>query len=277
MSGHSATTARAPARPASGAPVILMREVAVGALRDQRIVVAEDVNWRVEPGEFWVIAGLHGAGKTDFMMLAGGVMAPLRGSYEFMGEGMPIFSEERLAHRLKLGLVFDGGRLFHHLTVAENVALPLRYHQDVSEAEAEAVVGALLELTGTAQFARRHPASLGPNWQQRAALARALALQPEVLLLDSPLSGLDQRQQNWWLDILSQLSKGHPCCGGKPITLVVTAASLRDWQGRATRFALLDGRRFLDLGDWLGVQRSEDALVKELVGRKLAETPATQR
>lgn len=245
-------------------PVIEMRDVVVGALRDPRVVVAEQVNWRVEPGEFWVVAGLHGSGKTDFMMLSGGVMAPLRGSYEFMGEEMPIFSEERLAQRLRLGLVFDGGRLLNHLTVAENIALPLRYHFELAEEEIEAMVGVLLGLIDMAAFSSNHPANLGPNWQQRAALARALALKPDVLLLDSPLTGLDQRQQNWWLGFLSQLSQGHPYYGGKPVTLVVTTANLRDWQGRANRFALLEGSQFKVLGTWEDVERNQDSLVREL-------------
>lgn len=246
-------------------PAIQMRDIAVGALRDQKIIVAEGVNWRVEPGEFWAVAGLHGAGKSDFMMFAGGVMAPLNGTYEFLGEGMPIFSEERLAHRLKLGLVFDGGRLFDQLTIVENIALPLRYHRNLTGADAEPIVGALLELTGLLPFARSRPASLGRNWQLRAALARALALKPEVLLLDTPMAGMDQRHQSWWLGFLTQLSRGHAFYGGTPITLAVTTSNLRDWRGRANRFALIEGRRFTVLGDWSSVEHSQNPLVQELL------------
>ena len=242
-----------------------MRGVSIGALRDPKITVAEDVNWRVEPGDFWAVAGLHGAGKSDLLMLAGGVMSPLSGDYNFLGEGMPIFSEERLAHRLKLGLMFDGGRLFNHLNVSENIALPLRYHQNLSAAEAAPAVNELLELMELTPFANSKPGSLGRNWQRRAALARALILKPELLLLDTPLTGLDQRQQNWWFNFLGQLSRGHPFYEGKPVTIVVTTANLRDWRGRARQFALLDDRRFVALGDWAAVERSGDALVKELV------------
>jgi ABC-type transporter Mla maintaining outer membrane lipid asymmetry ATPase subunit MlaF len=198
-------------------------------------------------------------------MMAGGVMAPLRGSYYFMGESMPIFSEERLQHRLKLGLVFDGGRLLNHLTVAENIALPLQYHRNLPSAEVEPALGALLELTGMSPFARKRPSALGRNWQQRAALARALALKPEVLLLDSPLSGLDQRQQNWWLGFLGQLSQGHPYYGGRSITLIVTTDTLRDWRWRANRFALLDAQRFKVMGDWPSLEQSPDPLIRELL------------
>ena len=248
----------------AGVPAIHMRAVTVGALRDPGTLVAEAVDWRVAAGEFWIVAGLHGAGKSDLLMLAGGVMAPVAGEYEFLGECMPIFSEDRLAHRLKLGLVFDGGRLFNHLTVAENIALPLRYHHNLTETEAGPTVSALLELTELAHCAHVLPSALGRNWQRRAALARALALKPEVLLIDAPLAGMDQRQQQWWLNFLDQLSRGHAFYAGRPVTLVVTTPHLRDWRGHATRFALLDGRRFIDLGDWAGVERSAHPLVREL-------------
>ncbi|MEY4387306.1 MAG: hypothetical protein RLY20_2589 [Verrucomicrobiota bacterium] len=252
---------------ATSIPAIDMRDLTVGALSDSTNAVAENVTWRVEQGDFWVVAGLHGAGKSDLLMLAGGVMAPLAGSYEFLGEGMPIFSDERLAHRLKLGLVFDGGRLFNHLTVAENIALPLRYHHNLAATEVGSTLSTLLELTELTPHARAYPSSLGRNWQRRAALARALAMRPEVLLLDTPLTGLDSRQQNWWLAFLGQLSRGHAFYSGKPVTIVVTAASLREWRGHARQFALLDGRRFSVLGDWAKLEQSDEPLVRELMGQ----------
>ena len=264
MRAHDQVTARENARP-PGVAAIDMRGVTVSALRDSKIVVAENVNWRVEPGEFWVVSGLHGAGKSDLLMLAGGVMAPVCGSYHLLGEDMPIFSEERLAHRLKLGLVFDGGCLFNQLTVAENIALPLRYHRNLSEAQAESGVATLLELLELVPHARTLPSALGRNWQRRAALARALVLKPEVLLLDAPLSGLDQREQNWWFGFLDQLSRGHPYYEGRPITIVVTTANLRNWHDRARQFALLENGRFTALGDWAAVARSEAPLVRELL------------
>lgn len=254
------------------APTIVMRNVTVKSLRNQRTVVAEHVNWQVNAGEFWAVAGLHGSGKTDFLMLAGGVMAHAHGEHTFLGEALPIFSDERLAHRLKLGLVFDGGCLLNHLTVAENIALPLQYHRNLSASEVASALGELLELTGMTQFARTRPSAMGRNWQQRAALARALALKPEVLLLDSPLSGLDQRQRNWWLAFLHRLAQGHPYYAGKPITLVVTTDNLWAWRGRANRFALLNDGHFETIGQWADVANSTHPLVQELLSP--AETAA---
>lgn len=276
MSALETNTARGDARPATTVPAIDMRGVTIGALRDSKIIVAEDVNWRVEPGEFWTVAGLHGAGKSDLLMLAAGVMSPVAGSYDFSGEGMPIFSEERLAHRLKLGLVFDGGRLFGQLTVAENIALPLRYHRNFPAVAAASAVATLVEIMDLSPFASTLPGALGRNWLRRAALARALILKPEVLLLDTPISGLDQREQNWWFSFLGQLSRGHPYYEGRPVTIIVTTANLRNWRGHARRFALLENGRFTALGDWAAVERSDDPLVKELIETEKWESTSSQ-
>ena len=186
-----------------------MTGVAVGALRDPDTTVAEGINWTVNAGDYWVVAGLHGSGKSDFLMLTGGLMAPRQGRYRFFGEEMPIFEEARLKERLRLGLVFEGGQLFNHLTVAENVALPLRYHHNLSRSEAAAAVSELLACTELAPWAESTPGALGRSWQKRAGLARALALKPEVLLVDNPLAGLDPQHVHWWLGFLDQLSKGH--------------------------------------------------------------------
>src|SRR5690348_3760033 len=123
--------------PSKEGPVIEMHGVAGASLRDPSLVNVEDVSWTVANHDYWVIAGPQGSGKSDFLMMAGGLMAPAAGSYRFFGEPMPIFDEPRLKHRLRLGLVFETGQLFNHLTVSENVALPLRYHHNLPKAEAQ--------------------------------------------------------------------------------------------------------------------------------------------
>jgi ABC-type transporter Mla maintaining outer membrane lipid asymmetry ATPase subunit MlaF len=246
-------------------PAIQMTDVAAGAMRAPEKTVAEGINWTVNAGDYWVVAGLQGAGKSDFLTLAGGLMAPLRGHYLLFGEVMPIFEEARLQHRLRLGLVFDGGQPFNDLTVAENVALPLRYHHNLTRNAAAEEVGQLLEWTGLTPWAERAPGTLGRAWQKRAGLARALALKPEVLLVDNPLGGLDPRHVRWWLDFLDQLSKGHSLMGGRPMTLVVTTADFRPWKGHARQFALLQNQRFVVLGGWGELEAANQELVREVL------------
>jgi ABC-type transporter Mla maintaining outer membrane lipid asymmetry ATPase subunit MlaF len=263
-------TDRPPAK--AGVPAIEMTGVAVGALRNPDVTVATGIDWTVNAGDYWVVAGLQGSGKSDFLMLTGGLMAPQQGRYRFFGEAMPIFEEARLPERLRLGLVFDGGQLLNHLTVAENIALPLRYHYNLSQTEAAAAVNELLAGTELVPWADSTPGTLGRSWQKRVGLARALTLRPEVLLIDNPLGGLDLRHAQWWLGFLDQLSKGHGLMQGRPVTLVVTTANFRLWKDHARQFATLRNRRFVTLGAWSHLEAASEELVREL----LTETTQTE-
>ena len=250
---------------ANPTPALEMRGLGVSAMRNPNLTVLKDVNWTVAPGEFWVVGAPQHSGKSDFLLTAGGIMSPSAGALSFLGEPMPIFEEARMAHRLKLGFVFDGGQLLGSLTVAENIALPLRYHSRLSGPEIAARVTELLELTELTPLANRTPANVARSWKQRAGLARALALAPEVLLLDSPLTGLDGRHTAWWLGLLGELSRGHRALAGQPLTIVATADDLRPWRKHANRVACLNGPRLLVLGDWAAVDASEAPVVKDLL------------
>jgi ABC-type transporter Mla maintaining outer membrane lipid asymmetry ATPase subunit MlaF len=242
-----------------------MRGVSVGSMRDLSSVVVEDVNWSVAPGDFWVIGGLQGVGKSDFLMLAGGMMAPASGIYCFLGEEMPIFEDHRLRDRLRLGFVFENGQLFNHLTVSENISLPLRYHHNLTKAEAEPEVQRMMELTELGPWADSTPGAMARNWQRRVGLARALMMRPEVLLVDNPLTGLDLRHRAWWLNLLGQLSRGHEWVDRKPVTLVITTNDLRAWRGCARQFAVLKDKHLVVLGSWEQAEAASDELVKELM------------
>ena len=246
-------------------PAIEMRGVSVATMRDASKIVVEGINWTIQAGEFWVVAGPQRSGKSDLLMLAGGLMSPARGAYFFFGEEMPVFEEERLPQRLRLGFVFDNGQLFNQMTIAENVALPLRYHKNLTRAAVEPHVQALMEMLELTRFAHRPPATLSRNWQKRAGLARALMLQPDVLLLDNPLGGLDARHTTWWLNFLEQLSAGHSFRDGRPMTVVVTTDDLRPWLGNERKFAVINGKTFSPIGTREQLAASNDPMVHELL------------
>ena len=255
----------APTESSPPVPAFEMRGVTVVSLRDASKVVLEDVNWTVEIGDFWAVAGLLRSGKSDLMALAAGISRPTRGVHHLFGRELVAgFEQERLALRLRIGLVFDGGQLLHHLTLAENIALPLRYHLG-DHADIEHRLRALVEFTGLEPWADSRPSYVNRNWQQRFGLARALALKPEVLLLDNPLTGLDPRDAGWWLETVDALAAGHPLMDGKPLTLVVTGDDLRPWRNRARQFAILKNQQFVPLGTRADLVGHGEPLLQDLL------------
>ena len=254
---------------ASGAdsvPALEMTDVTVSTLRDPSIELLRDVQWTVEAGDYWVVAGLHRSGKSDLMAVAAGLMRPRRGTVRIFGrELLSGFEHERVDSRRPVGLVFDGGQLLHHLTLAENIALPLEYHEVGNDVERGVRLQSLIEFTGLESSMARHPAQVSRNAQQRIGLARALALMPRLLLLDNPLTGLDPRDATWWLDSLDALARGHALLDGSPLTLVVTGDDFRPWQNRAKQFALLNGPAFLALGGREELRAHPEPLLKVLL------------
>lgn len=252
-------------------PVIEMNGVGVGSVQDLSDITLEDVNWTVNPGDFWVVAGMHASGKTDLMWMTAGIMPPQGGTYRLFGHEMPMYDEDMISERLRLGLAFENGQLLRHLNVHENVILPLRYHRDLPWTEAEERVKAMLEKTELGAYTNSMPGALGHNWQKRIGLARTLMLEPEVLLVDHPFGGLDLRHAHWWLTFLRQWHEQQTA--GRPRTLIVTVEDLRPWRDLNCHFALLKKRRFITLGHRPKFEGHQEPLVKEL----LAEEPPSDK
>ncbi len=251
---------------------IEMKDVSIGAMQDPDYILFEKIHWTVAPGEFWVIGAPQHSGKSDFMMTTAGLIPPVAGSYKFFGNETQIFDESRLADRLRMGFVFENAQLFHYLTVAENVALSLRYHKDLEVEPAAQMIDELLEVTQLKPIADVSPANLPRSWHKRAGLARALTLQPDILLADNPLGALDARHSHWWLRFFDELAQGHKCLGGKPMTIIVTTDDFRPWRGNR-KFALLKDKSFVPLGSWNDVVSSNEPSVKELLAAPIEESP----
>src|SRR5881275_2124482 len=113
-------------------PALEMARVDVCDLNNTEKIVLENVNWSARAGDYWVIGGLHGSGKGNFLFVAAGVLPPAKGMYRVFGTELSAgYEQERVTQRLRIGTVFDGGRLLHDLSLVENIALPLRYHRDL--------------------------------------------------------------------------------------------------------------------------------------------------
>ncbi len=237
----------------------------ITALRDSSLVVLQGVNWTVLPGEFWVVAGQQHSGKSDLLLHAAGLMTPTHGVCRVFGCDTRDFDESQLAERLRVGFVFADGKLFNQFTVAENVALPLRYHKNLSDADAARAVELLLEWLELTPFANATPGNIPTTWRLRAALARALVLKPELLVIDDPLTGLTARHQAWLLNFLEQLHRGHEFFGGQRMTIVATTDDLRAWRQPSRKFAALHERNFSVLGAWDDKNFADHAAVKDLL------------
>jgi phospholipid/cholesterol/gamma-HCH transport system ATP-binding protein len=253
-------------------PVIEMSGVDVGSWLDSEQTVLVDVNWKVAPGEYWVIAGMHGSGKQDLMFQAAGFTVPQRGTCRLFGYDAPMHGRDLLTQRLRLGLVFGNGQLLRHLSIKENIALPLRYHRQMDVSEIEDRLKAVLELTELTPYAEDMPGATAPYWQKRAGLARSLIMEPEALLVAQPLGGLDLRQSHWWVDFLDQLSSGHSLLQNRPLTLVVTTDDLRPWHNPKCQFAVLKKKHFIALGRRPEFASHQEPLVKELLAEPISKT-----
>ena len=249
-------------------PVIELCNCAVESAEDPGRASLRGVDWRIVPGDCWAVGGLPGTGKTLLLETAAGLRPAAAGSVRLAGRVVATLSE-REAHLLRrdIGFVYgDGGRLLSHLSVAQNVALPLCYHRNCDAPAVAGEIEQVLAAFGLVGLATRLPGQVNPAYRQRVALARALALRPKVLLLDDPLGGLNTAHIRWWLEFLGGASIGWPC----PATVVTVTDDLRPWLAVARQFALIHEGRWQVLGGRENLAPVRDPRLREL----LAESDA---
>jgi ABC-type transporter Mla maintaining outer membrane lipid asymmetry ATPase subunit MlaF len=230
-------------------------------------VMVQNVTWTINEGDYWVVGGLPGTGKTDLLATAAGLQKPAAGTHLVFGRDFYRLDEfEQLRERLRVGLVFqNGGRLFGSQTILENLVLPICYHRDCTLEEARPHAQEILKLTELTGMERRRPHRLNRSLHQRVALARALMLNPEVLLIDNPLGGVDAREAFWWLDFLPRMAAGVPQLSNRKMTLVVTTDDFRPWRKQGNRFALVDSKKWSIIGGPDELEKSSDPVVREVL------------
>jgi len=173
------------------------RGAAAISVRDLRVKYGEreilhGINFDVPAGETLVILGGSGSGKSTLLRALVGLENPSGGSIWMRGKDFAAMKEsERDELRKRMGMSFQSGALFGSMTVAENVALPLREHTNLDNSTIEIMVRLKLNQVGLSGFENYMPAQLSGGMKKRAAIARALAMDPEVLFFDEPSAGLD--------------------------------------------------------------------------------------
>ncbi|HEX2838280.1 MAG TPA: ABC transporter ATP-binding protein [Phycisphaerales bacterium] len=154
--------------------------------------VLDGIDFDVHAGETMVIMGGSGSGKSTLLRTIIGSFAPDEGSVSLFGRDMAGLSADDLNEvRKRFGILFQSGALFNSMTIAQNVALPLQEHTDLDANIIDIQVKIKLEMVGLLEAADRYPAEISGGMKKRAGLARALALDPEILFYDEPSAGLD--------------------------------------------------------------------------------------
>ena len=158
--------------------------------KDFLIPVIDRVSFTAEAGDFVCVMGPNGCGKTTLLRIIGGLEAPTRGSVRLGGE--PVIGSER--HGRTVGVVFQEDRLLPWMTVSDNVELVLK-PRGLGARDRREVAGRYLRLVGLAGFENYYPGRVSGGMRQRAAIARALAVEPDVLLMDEPFGALDAQNR----------------------------------------------------------------------------------
>jgi phospholipid/cholesterol/gamma-HCH transport system ATP-binding protein len=234
--------------------------------------VLEGVDLSVREGETLVIIGRSGTGKSVALKHIMGLLSPDRGTVSVFGENLATLSWRRvLALRLKIGYLFQGGALLNWMTIAENVALPLREHRPgLGEAQIARTVEAKLEVVEMQAARDKLPSEVSGGMKKRAGLARAIVLDPAVILYDEPTSGLDPVMAG----SINQL-----VCHTREVTgatQVVVTHDMESAYAIADRIAMLHQGRIIAVGTPDEIRSSKDPVVRQFI-RGDPEGPITNQ
>ena len=240
-------------------PIISIRDLVV-EYNGHRVL--DGLNLDVEPGETMVLLGGSGSGKSTLLRQIIGLERPKSGTVTVKGIDMNRCSPAELKRlRHSIGVAFQSAALFNSLSVEDNVALPLREHTRLAPSIIDLMVWMKLAVVGLADFGKLLPQELSGGMKKRGAVARALALDPEILVLDEPSAGLDPIVAAELDELILLLKEAFQ------MTLIVVTHELPSAFRIADRIAMLHQGKFVMVGAKEEIRASQDPLVRHFLDR----------
>jgi len=228
-------------------------------------VIQRDLNFDINRGDIFVIMGGSGCGKSTLLKHMLGLITPSKGDILYSGTSFYSASEsEREALRQRWGISYQSGGLFSAMTLGENVRLPLELYTDYATGEIEDIVAYKLALVGLAGYQSYYPSEISGGMRKRAALSRAIALDPDILFFDEPSAGLDPISSSLLDDLIVQIKESMGA------TVVMVTHELPSIFAIANNSVYLDNisRTMIDYGNPTDLRdHSEQPVVRQFLTR----------
>ena len=241
-----------------GTPVVIVEDLHK-SFGTQKVL--NGISLALKRGETLAVLGRSGTGKSVLLRLVIGLEKPDSGSVRIHDQDIAGLALDELGEiRKKMGFLFQHAALYDSLTVEQNVAFPLQHHRKgMSKSEQRDRVNALLAEVGMQDAVAKMPADISGGMQKRVGLARALALEPDILLLDEPTAGLDPISSAEIDDLVLKLQEEHHMAS------IVVTHDLHSAKTIADRLALLNGGNVVIEGSFEELQKSDIAFVREFL------------
>lgn len=222
--------------------------------------IFDNVSLRVPKGKVTAIMGPSGIGKTTLLRLIGGQIGPESGEIWFDGSNIPVLSRGKLyQQRKKMSMLFQSGALFTDLSVFDNVAFPLREHTELDESFIRTLVLLKLEAVGLRGAAQLMPSELSGGMARRAALARAIALDPDLIMYDEPFVGQDPITMGVLVELIRDLNQA------LGVTSIVVSHDVPEVMSIADRVYLLANGKVIAYGSPQELRDNRDPQVQQFL------------
>ncbi len=245
-------------------PLINIKDMSF--VRDERVIY-DDLNMKIMPGKVTAIMGPSGIGKTTLLRLIGGQLSPTSGDISYKGQSIPAMSRKALFNvRKNMGMLFQSGALFTDMSVFDNVAFPLRENTRLSEIMIRTLVLMKLQAVGLRGAAKLMPNELSGGMARRVALARAIALDPELVMYDEPFAGQDPISMGVLVRLIKGLSEA------LALTSIVVTHDVNEVMSIADYVYIIAEKRIVGEGSPEDIRANTSPLVQQFL-RGVADGP----